>query len=34
VKTESLFEKALESGKFVVTAECGPPKGSDTDILI
>lgn len=34
MKTESLLEKALESGKFVVTAECGPPKGSDTDSLI
>ncbi len=34
MKTESLLEKALESGKFVVTAECGPPKGADTEILI
>ncbi|MGC8657661.1 MAG: methylenetetrahydrofolate reductase [Desulfomonilaceae bacterium] len=34
MKTESLLEKALKSGKFVVTAECGPPKGSDTDILV
>lgn len=34
MKTESLLEKALESGKFAVTAECGPPKGSDTNILI
>ena len=34
MKTESLLEKALESGKFVVTAECGPPKGSDTEVLV
>ena len=34
MKTESLLEKALESGKFVVTAECGPPKGADKEILI
>ena len=34
MKTESLLEKALESGKFVVTAECGPPKGADTEVLI
>ncbi|MCX5873845.1 MAG: methylenetetrahydrofolate reductase [Deltaproteobacteria bacterium] len=34
MKTESLLEKALESGKFAVTAECGPPKGADTNILI
>jgi methylenetetrahydrofolate reductase (NADPH) len=34
LKTESLLEKALESGKFVVTAECGPPKGADTEVLI
>jgi methylenetetrahydrofolate reductase (NADPH) len=34
VKTDSLLEKAFESGTFAVTAECGPPKGSDADILI
>ncbi|MFH0957328.1 MAG: methylenetetrahydrofolate reductase, partial [Pseudomonadota bacterium] len=34
MKTESLLEKALAEGRFAVTAECGPPKGSDCDILI
>lgn len=34
MKTESLLEKAFEKGTFAVTAECGPPKGSDADILI
>lgn len=34
MKTESLLEKALENGVFAVTAECGPPKGPDAEILI
>jgi methylenetetrahydrofolate reductase (NADPH) len=29
VKTESRLERVLEAGYFAVTAECGPPKGSD-----
>jgi methylenetetrahydrofolate reductase (NADPH) len=29
VKTESRLEMVLHSGNFAVTAECGPPKGSD-----
>jgi len=33
VKTESRLEKVLASGQFAVTAECGPPKGSDADVL-
>lgn len=28
MKTESRLEKALSSGQFAVTAECGPPKGA------
>jgi len=33
VKTESRLEKMLRAGHFAVTAECGPPKGSDVGIL-
>jgi methylenetetrahydrofolate reductase (NADPH) len=33
VKTESRLEKVLASGQFAVTAECGPPKGSDANVL-
>ena len=33
MKTESRLEKVLASGQFAVTAECGPPKGSDADVL-
>ncbi|MEI8181956.1 MAG: methylenetetrahydrofolate reductase [Desulfomonile sp.] len=29
MKTKSHLEKVLQSGYFAVTAECGPPKGSD-----
>lgn len=28
------FKKALEAGEFVVTAECGPPKGTDIEKMI
>ena len=28
------FREALESGKFVVTAEVGPPKGTDIEEMI
>ena len=28
MKTESALEKILESGRFVVTSECGPPRGA------
>jgi methylenetetrahydrofolate reductase (NADPH) len=34
VKTESRLEKVLQAGHFAVTAECGPPKGSDGDVLL
>jgi methylenetetrahydrofolate reductase (NADPH) len=33
VKSESRLEKVLEAGEFAVTAECGPPKGSDRSVL-
>jgi len=33
VKTESRLEKVLAAGHFAVTAECGPPKGSDVGAL-
>ncbi len=33
MKTESRLEKVLRAGHFAVTAECGPPKGSDASIL-
>ncbi|HMK33964.1 MAG TPA: methylenetetrahydrofolate reductase [Desulfomonilaceae bacterium] len=33
MKTESRLEKVLAAGHFAVTAECGPPKGSDVGAL-
>jgi methylenetetrahydrofolate reductase (NADPH) len=33
VNTESRLEKVLGAGHFAVTAECGPPKGSDVSVL-
>ncbi len=33
MKTESRLEKVLQAGHFAVTAECGPPKGSDVGRL-
>ncbi|AFM25616.1 methylenetetrahydrofolate reductase [Desulfomonile tiedjei] len=33
MNTESRLEKVLTSGNFAVTAECGPPKGSDVAAL-
>lgn len=33
MKTESRLEKVLRAGHFAVTAECGPPKGSDVSVL-
>ncbi len=29
MKTKSNIERILESGGFVVTSECGPPRGAD-----
>ncbi len=31
--TESTIEKILRSGQFAVTAECGPPRGADADVI-
>jgi methylenetetrahydrofolate reductase (NADPH) len=31
--TESRLKKVLASGNFAVTAECGPPKGADPDVV-
>ncbi len=31
MKTDSVIEKVLESGQFVVTSECGPPRGADPE---
>lgn len=33
MNTESRLEKVLSAGHFAVTAECGPPKGSDVSVL-
>lgn len=33
MKSESRLEKVLGAGHFAVTAECGPPKGSDVAVL-
>jgi methylenetetrahydrofolate reductase (NADPH) len=31
--TESRLKKVLQSGNFTVTAECGPPKGADPEVV-
>jgi len=33
VKTKSNIERLLEQGKFVVTSECGPPRGADPEAI-
>lgn len=33
MQTESKLEKILSEGKFAVTCECGPPKGSNVDVI-
>jgi methylenetetrahydrofolate reductase (NADPH) len=33
MKSGSRLEKVLEAGKFAVTAECGPPQGTDAEIV-
>jgi len=33
VKTKSNIERLLEKGVFVVTSECGPPRGADPDAV-
>ena len=33
MKTESNLEKILASGQLAVTSECGPPRGSDGEVI-
>jgi methylenetetrahydrofolate reductase (NADPH) len=33
VKTKSNIERVLEKGEFVVTSECGPPRGADAEAV-
>jgi len=33
MKTKSNIERILESGEFVVTSECGPPRGADQEVI-
>jgi methylenetetrahydrofolate reductase (NADPH) len=33
VKSKSNIERLLEKGEFVVTSECGPPRGSDAEAI-
>src|SRR5574342_965220 len=33
MKTKSNIEKILESGGFIVTSECGPPRGADPEVI-
>jgi methylenetetrahydrofolate reductase (NADPH) len=33
LKSESKLERLLTEGKFVVTCECGPPKGADASVI-
>ena len=33
MKTKSNIEKILEAGGFVVTSECGPPRGADAEVI-
>ena len=33
MKSDSRLERLLDDGQFVVTAECGPPRGADPDII-
>ena len=32
--TKSNLQRVLETGAFAVTAECGPPRSSDADVVI
>ena len=34
MKEASRLKRILEAGKFAVTAECGPPKGADPDVVL
>jgi len=33
MKSDSVIEKRLEEGKFVVTSELGPPKSADVEVV-
>jgi methylenetetrahydrofolate reductase (NADPH) len=33
MRTKSNIEKILETGGFVVTSECGPPRGADAEVI-
>lgn len=33
MKSESRLKRLLEAGEFAVTAECGPPKGADPEVI-
>jgi len=33
MKTKSNIERILETGGFVVTSECGPPRGADAEVI-
>ena len=33
MKTNSRVEKILAGGGFVVTSECGPPRGADPEVV-
>ncbi|MDI6703906.1 MAG: methylenetetrahydrofolate reductase [bacterium] len=33
MKSGSNLERLLEKGEFVITGECGPPKGADTEVV-
>jgi methylenetetrahydrofolate reductase (NADPH) len=33
MKTDSVLEKILTSGQLAVTSECGPPRGSDPEVI-
>src|SRR5512139_3390065 len=33
MKTKSNLERILESGGFIVTSECGPPRGADPEVI-
>ena len=34
MKAGSNLERVLEAGHFAVTAECGPPRGADPDVVL
>jgi methylenetetrahydrofolate reductase (NADPH) len=34
LKTDSKLERILAAGHMAVTSECGPPRGSDPEVII